>query len=135
MADPHQQRMYKAAKFDYCTFSGTFSVRNEKHLLRHSGLLCLDFDHLGDVEGLFRRLQTDEDFETRLLFRSPRGEGLKWVIAVELDGKPRKDYFRSVSQYVRQTYGVPVDESGKDVCRACFLPHDPAAYIHPRYRL
>jgi hypothetical protein len=25
-----------------------------------------------------------------------------------------------------------VDKSGKDVSRACFLPHDPEAYINPK---
>lgn len=75
--DPKRARMFKAEKFDYCTFSGTFSVRREDKLLNHSRLLCLDFDHLPDVEELFRKLLQDEYFETMLLFRSPSGDGLK----------------------------------------------------------
>jgi len=131
--DPKRARMFKAEKFDYCTFSGTFSVRREDKLLNHSGLLCLDFDHLPDVEGLFRKLLQDEYFETMLLFRSPSGDGLKWIIPTDLTECSHAAFFRSVSAYVAQTYGVPVDQSGKDVCRACFLPHDPQAYLNPDY--
>ena len=125
--------MFKAEKFDYCTFSGTFSVRREDKLLNHSGLLCLDFDHLPDVEELFRKLLQDEYFETMLLFRSPSGDGLKWIIPTDLTECSHTAFFRSVSAYVVQTYGITVDQSGKDVCRACFLPHDPQAYLNPDY--
>lgn len=41
------------------------------------------------------------------------------------------DYFRSVANYISRAYGVQMDQSGTDVCRACFLPCDPQAYIEP----
>ena len=131
--DPKYARMYKAAKFDYCTFSGTFSVRREDKLIRHSGLLCLDFDHLPDVEGLFPELLQDEYIDTMLLFRSPSGDGLKWIIPTDLTECSHADFFRSVSAYIAETYRVSVDSSGKDVCRACFLPYDPGAYLSPDF--
>lgn len=39
-------RKFKASHFDFCTFSGVFSKREAKSLIAHSGLLCLDFDHI-----------------------------------------------------------------------------------------
>ena len=48
-------RNFKAANFDYCTFSGIFTVTNDKALVEHSGLLCLDFDHLKDVVALAKK--------------------------------------------------------------------------------
>ena len=45
-----EAKKYKATHFDYCTFSGLFRKRNEKELLLHSGLLCLDFDHVGNPD-------------------------------------------------------------------------------------
>ena len=130
-ADPKRARNFKAANFDYCTFSGIFTVRNDKALVEHSALLCLDFDHLKDVDGLFRRLLEDEYFETQLLFRSPSGDGLKWIVPINVAEMPHADYFRAVANYVLETYGVEVDKSGKDVPRACFLPFDPEAFINP----
>ena len=45
LSSPESKR-YKATHFDYCTFSGLFRKRNEKELIMHSGLMCLDFDHV-----------------------------------------------------------------------------------------
>lgn len=36
-SDPKRARNFKAANFDYCTFSGIFMMRNDKALVEHSG--------------------------------------------------------------------------------------------------
>jgi hypothetical protein len=126
-------RTFKAANFDYCTFSGIFSSRNDKALIQHSGLLCVDFDHLKSVETLFEHLLKDEYFDTQLLFRSPSGDGIKWIIPIDTNQATHGNYFAAVANYILQTYGVDVDKSGRDISRACFLPHDPQAFINPNY--
>ena len=130
--DPKQARQFKASTFDYCTFSGTFQTRNDKALISHSGLLCIDFDHLQKVDMLRNQLLQDEYFETQLLFVSPSGDGLKWIISIDTKQSTHSNYFAAVAYYILQTYGVEVDKSGRDISRACFLPHDPQAYINPR---
>lgn len=131
--DTKQSRMFKAANFDYCTFSGTFTTRTDKALINHSGLLCIDFDHLQNLDSLRSQLLQDEYFDTQLLFRSPSGDGLKWVIEIDISQTPHADYFRAVANYLFQTYGVEADKSGKDISRACFLPHDPNCFINQKY--
>jgi hypothetical protein len=59
-------RKFKAKNFDYCTFSGTFTYRNDQSLIKHSGLLCVDFDHLNNIESLFNALLKDDYFDTQL---------------------------------------------------------------------
>lgn len=76
-------RAYKVRNFHYCTFSGIFSTRSDKALIVHSGLLCIDFDHLSDTEELKATLLQDNYFDTQLLFRSPSGHGLKWIIPID----------------------------------------------------
>jgi len=132
--DPELRRCYKKYNFDFITPSGTFSVRDNEHLICHSGLLCLDFDHLPDVEDLFARLLEDEYFQTELLFRSPSGDGLKWIIPISLDKATHANWFKSVSAYCEQTYDVLPDQMCGDVARACFLPYDPNAYLNPERR-
>ncbi len=127
-------RKFKASNFDYCTFSGIFTTRNDKALIKHSGLLCLDFDHLQSVEKLRNQLLQDEYFDTQLLFRSPSGNGLKWIISIDNTTATHGNYFAVVANYILQTYGVAVDKSGRDISRACFLPHDSEAYINPSLR-
>ena len=136
--EPKQARQYKASTFDYCTFSGMFQTRNDKALISHSGLLCIDFDHLQNVDLLRNQLLQDEYFETQLLFVSPSGDGIKWIIQIsppvgDLGGFSHSNYFAAVANYILQTYGVEVDKSGRDISRACFLPHDPQAFINPIY--
>lgn len=131
--DPKQARQYKASTFDYCTFSGMFTTRNDKALINHSGLLCLDFDHLQSVDLLRNQLLQDEYFETQLLFLSPSGDGLKWIISIDTNQTSHGNYFVAVANYILQTYGIAVDKSGRDISRACFLPHDPQAFINPVY--
>jgi hypothetical protein len=133
ISDVAQARKFKAANFDYCTFSGTFESRNDKALIKHSGLLCVDFDHLQSVELLRNQLLQDEYFDTQLLFVSPSGDGLKWIISIDTTQATHGDFFTAVANYILQTCGVAVDKSGRDISRACFLPHDPQAFINPLY--
>jgi len=132
--DQKQARQYKASTFDYCTFSGMFQTRNDKALISHSGLLCIDFDHLQSVDLLRKQLFQDEYFDTQMLFVSPSGDGLKWIISIETKQTTHSNYFAAVANYILQTYGVEVDKSGRDISRACFLPYDPQAYINPLYK-
>ena len=130
--DIKEARKYKSRYFDYCTFSGIFSKRSDQALVQHSGLLCLDFDHLKNLEEVRQQLLNDDYFETQLLFVSPSGDGLKWIINIDISKTTHADYFRAVANYLKQTYNVDVDQSGKDVSRACFLPYDPDCYINPK---
>jgi len=131
ISDVQQARKFKAANFDYCTFSGAFTTRNDKALIKHSGLLCVDFDHLQNIELLRNQLLQDEYFDTQLLFVSPSGNGLKWIISIDTNQTTHGEYFVAVANYILQAYGIAIDKSGRDISRACFLPHDPQAYINP----
>ena len=80
MLSSSEAKRYKATHFDYCTFSGLFRKRNEKELIMHSGLMCLDFDHVDNIGELKQQLLNHEYFDTELLFVSPSGNGLKWLV-------------------------------------------------------
>ncbi len=126
-------RKFKASKFDYATFSGIFEKRNDKALISHSGLLTIDFDHIDNLQQLKNQLLNDEYFETELLFVSPSGDGLKWIIPIDITESTHQNFFNAIANYMKEVYQLEVDKSGKDVSRACFLPHDPEAYINPKY--
>lgn len=135
IADKNDARKFKASKFDYATFSGTFEKRNDKALLSHSGLLTIDFDHISDLQQLKNQLLNDEYFETEILFVSPSGDGLKWIIPIDITESTHQNYFNAVANYIKEVYQLEVDKSGKDVSRACFLPFDPEVFINPKYLL
>lgn len=130
---------YKKLNFRIATFSGTFSYRNEKSLIERSPYLVIDIDDLEsetEARQLMERLVNDPYVETELCFLSPKGRGLKWVISLpewwqKLEFKLQ---FEAARQHVIFHYGIPVDTSGSDVCRACFLPYDPHCFINPKYQ-
>ena len=133
IAEKKKARKYKAAHFDYVTFSGVFTKRSDAALVKHSGFLAIDFDHVEDIDSLTVQLLVDEYFETEILFTSPSGDGLKWIISIDITEYSHKDWFTSIKHYIEKTYHMKVDNAGKDVSRACFLPHDINIYLHSKY--
>ena len=128
-----EARKFKVQNFDYITFSGTFSKRSDDSLLKHSNLLTIDFDHISDVDRLKSNLIEDRYFSTELLFRSPSGDGLKWIIPCYLTTHSHALYFEAVKKYIWYSYHLEIDKSGRDISHACFLPYDNAIYINPKY--
>ncbi|MDB4583447.1 hypothetical protein N9164_09865 [Draconibacterium sp.] len=134
IADKSKNREYKASQFHYVTFSGVFSKRNEKALIEHSGLMALDFDHIEDVMELKKRLLADPYLNTELLFISPNGNGIKWIVSAELtENLNHGQMFQALYNYIKDTYSIEVDKACKDVSRATFLCYDPEAYIRPKH--
>ena len=134
IADKKDARKYKKYNFDYVSFSGTFSYRDDDHVTKPSNLLCVDFDHLPNVEEMFQKLLHDRYFTTELLFRSPSGDGLKWIIPIEYRGHTHEQIFDAVYNYVSATYGTAMDRSCSDMSRPCYLPYDAGAYLNPKYK-
>ena len=132
------QRAELKKGLDYVTPAGTFTHRQNEALLQRSGLLVLDFDHVPDLAAARAALLADELFapELALLFGSPSGDGLKALVRAELSD-PHRDSFRAWADYLAGKYaslGLVPDEAGKDISRACFVPHDPAAWLAPSYQ-
>lgn len=133
LTDKSQAARYKADNFDYVTFGGTFTRRRNTDIKFPSDLLCLDFDHVPNVPMLREMFLRDTQLTTALLFTSPSGHGVKWVVPIRTDHIHYEEVFRAISNYVQATYGLLPDQKCKDIARACFLPHDPEAYINPQY--
>lgn len=126
---------FKRKSFNYVTFSGEFSKRSDAALICHSGLLTLDFDHVDNIPLLKKILLGDTGFKTELMFISPSGNGLKWIISIDINLLSHQLWFEAVAVCLKQKHGLEVDNSGKDISRACFLPYDPDVYINPDYIL
>jgi hypothetical protein len=128
-------KIYKKNHFDYVTFSGTFSTRKDSNLIEHSSLITIDLDDLDNPQSIKRLLLEDEFLETAMLFFSPSGNGIKWIVEIDLTKYSHATYFNAISNYLMTAYRLKVDPSGKDVSRACFIPHDKECFIHAKYNL
>lgn len=118
-------------RLGYYTFSGTFNpTRLAKNLYKHSGLMVLDFDDVGDVGDVeAARMQFQSDPHCLVCFVSPSGTGLKWICEIAQPDR-HIEAFSDLGEYMKQTYGYTLDASGADVSRACFVSHDPAIFVN-----
>ena len=121
-SDVDKARSYKGTEFDYVTFSGTFTERKKTALVEYSSLIALDFDHV-EVENIKNKLLNQKQVDTVLLFISPSGDGIKWIVPATTKDEHEK-VFRMYQRYCKDAFDLDVDESGKDIARACFIPHD-----------
>ena len=115
------------------TCAGTFGTRNKEGLLTSSGVLILDFDHVGTGDQLAAvKNILSKDPHVVFIYVSIGGEGLKVGIRVtpSPDDAHHKESFAIISNYIQRKYGLKVDPSGKDICRLSFLAHDPEAYYN-----
>lgn len=127
-------RKHKASNFPYTTWSGVFRQRNDKSLVSESGLFCLNIDKLRPNQLHDKRQQAieidDDFFTTHLVYTSPSGRGLKWVVSVEPNSHSYKEIYEWLLDHVITTYGMKADSSTKDLSRVCFLCHDINAFYH-----
>ncbi|AYA37827.1 hypothetical protein D3Y59_12705 [Hymenobacter oligotrophus] len=132
---------YKELKcqLDYFTAGGIFSRRQDQALLAPSGLLILDFDELGSrVEEAKHALLTDSALSAALclVFVSPSGDGLKAVLSAD-PRYPRRTNYEHIARYLGRQYGwgPSLDAKTADVSRACFVSHDPTAWLSPHLHM
>jgi hypothetical protein len=114
------------------SFGGVFKGGHKaKQLTDYSGLVVIDLDHLtaDQLSDVRSKLMTDKRLVA--LFVSPSGAGLKCLFWTSRPAADHLAVWSDIVAELRQTTGVQADESGKDVCRLCFLSHDPDAGYWP----
>jgi len=145
MTDEKAQKAFKDRNFDWVTPAGTFSYASDDRQLTASETVCMDLDYLclpseideenGDpVSELKEKLLKDPYFDTLLLFRSPRGRGLKWWVPVDLSKCDHRTWFTAIRNYVIMTYHlseVQCDGQVINESRGCLLGHDSHCYLKP----
>lgn len=126
-----EQKNIKTRFLEYFTPSGSFSQRHSNNLKKHSGYLCIDLDniHADEIPELKAKLIADIEIDTILLFLSPRGNGLKWIIQIPATPETHGMYFDAVRNYLKLIFNVELDKSGRDVARACFFSYDEKAFM------
>ena len=109
-------------------FSGTFTQRNDKALVKHSGIICLDFDKYPEQSLMMQhREQLINDPYTYCLFISPSGNGLKVLVKIPAVKEEHRDYFRSLESYYKSDY---FDKSCVNESRVCYESYDPDIYVN-----
>ena len=123
--------------FDYrTTNTETLSRKGKTGLLRVSGVVIIDIDHISEtglsLQELKDRISEDREIGVRLVFTSPSGDGLKVVCRVSSQITEKDSYktaYNSLRHFINSKYGEIVDKSGSDISRLCLLCCDRDARI------
>ena len=105
------------------TFGGLFEDRSA--LIEASGLACLDFDKLDDLNEISEHLKESEYIYS--LWVSPSGNGLKALVKIPVvkDKEEYQEYYRAILMHFKDLHP---DIATKDINRLCFESYDP--YLH-----
>jgi hypothetical protein len=109
-------------------FSGTFTKRMDNALIKHSGLICLDFDGYKSTKDMLQEKERlSKDKYVYSVFISPSGNGLKALVKIPEDPDNHKNYFNSLQSYFNSPN---FDTTSKNISRVCYESYDPLIYVN-----
>lgn len=111
---------------------GQFQSRSQGTLVKHSGFVCLDIDHLGaDLPA--KRAAIQQDRHTYAVHVSMGGDGLcVWVkVKTKADGSDHTHVYDHVASYYSEMYGVLCDPAAANLGKCRAFSYDPQLYQNP----
>ena len=115
----------------YVTISGKFKQRNDKDIDKHSGFICMDIDHVDDINEIKSQICADNYFYA--VFTSCSGRGV--CALAKINPKAHLESFNFLSEHLYIKYNINIDENCKDVSRARFVSYDPDLYLNENSQL
>lgn len=109
------------------TVSGTFRERKLHGLIKHSGVICMDFDDLGAKAESIRNIIKNDKFVYGY-FISASGQGL--AVFVRIETHRHTETFEALEKYFYEQYGLVADTGCKDIARLRFFSWDANAWLN-----
>ncbi len=132
---PYKSDAYSAAKEHLPCFmiSATTATGGHKaaDIARHSGLLQIDVDDVGESEAVSIRNRIGADPHILAAWLSPGAVGVKGAIRIPADVATHRQAFEKARDYLAENYGVTIDKRCSDPCRLCFMSYDPDLRFNP----
>jgi hypothetical protein len=113
-------------KLPYFTASGTFKKRKDAELIKHSGLIQLDFDNLCYCQDLQNELKNVPFVFASFL--SPSGTGVK--VLCRILPEQHAQMFYVLYGYFFAHFKILADTKVRDVSRAFFISYDENLYLN-----
>lgn len=130
--DEEKQEALKKA-LPYFTCSGVFTKREDKSLVKYSGLIQIDFDNLQNPKGCLHELRKDPFIFSSFL--SPRLTGAKIIVKVENDPSRHLISFWSLFGYFLGKYTLKADPKTSPPSMPFFVSYDPDLYLNPESKI
>lgn len=99
-------------------------------VIEHSGLLQIDVDKVGAEHAANLRDRIGDDGHILAVWISPSGDGVKAIMRIPASKQGHDAAFAAAVDYMRDSFGVEIDEKCSDVGRLCFVSHDPDLVVN-----
>lgn len=119
----------RKSKLPCIVFAGVFKERNTKSLVKHSGLMIIDFDKFKEKKELTNTLvELKNNKHIVTAFISPSGNGIKALVKIPpCNAIEHTRYFKAFDKEFQYEY---FDPNNCNVDRVCFESYDPNIYIN-----
>lgn len=124
---------YERAKKSLPAFTPSASFkggRKLEYLTAYTQIVVLDIDKLTKEQLNTAKQLSKETPYTFASFISPSGNGLKIFVRVNSSQENHKEAFLALQKFYEEFLGLPIDKSGKDVTRLCFVSYDTDLYLN-----
>jgi len=106
------------------------SGRKLEFITAYTQMVVLDIDKLSKEQLTNAKALASQSPYTFASFTSPSGNGLKIFVKVNSSQENHKDAFLALQKYYEELLALPIDKSGKDVTRLCFVSFDTDLFLN-----
>ena len=131
--DKKKRSELKVMSLEVFAPSGIFRRMEDNKFLQFSGAICIDLDHIQNLEAEKKRLKTIP--YVFCIFKSPSGDGLKVFIQHDLSDPSRhKDLYSYLGDQlgVRGRTDLVFDMNCSNISHPCFWSYDPDLWLNKK---
>ncbi|OJX35983.1 MAG: virulence-associated E family protein [Flavobacteriia bacterium 40-80] len=124
---------YERAKKSLPAFTPSASFKGGRKLefiTTYTQMVVLDIDKLSTEQLTNAKALAIQNQYTFSAFISPSGNGLKIFVQVNSSQENHKEAFLKLQKYYEELLALPIDKSGKDVTRLCFVSYDTDLFLN-----
>lgn len=125
---------FKKRKLGGVTLCGIFSFRADKYIQKHSGIICIDIDHLTTEQMLIVKLALKDLLNDIVgYFISPSGNGYKVLLRVDNTKFTNRENYLAAVLFLEANLGIDkkhFDLSCSNLSRLTFISSDENAYLN-----
>jgi predicted P-loop ATPase len=124
---------YERAKKSLPAFTPSASFKGGRKLefvRAYTQIVVLDIDNLTQEQLTNAKALAIQNQYTFAAFTSPSGNGLKIFVRVNSLQENHKEAFLKLQKYYEELLTLPIDKSGKDVTRLCFVSYDTDLFLN-----
>lgn len=104
--------------------------RKQEFITAYTQIVVLDIDKISSEQLAQSKEKVCKDQYTFSAFTSPSGNGLKILVKVNSSQENHKEAFLKLQKYYEELLALPIDKSGKDVTRLCFVSYDTDLFLN-----